>query len=279
MGTLLSCLCAGSQPPYDRLTLIYAAAVELSGETSFPSTACVAAQPPLRRLGYIYAVFREISGDTSLPSQECVEAEPYADQVSRIYEAVFAYAADDALADVRCVRGRPIWQQFLEVYRALYVAAGSPDELTDPRCVQVQSSLDILTHVYCSLLYLIENANPIVLSATVDESGNNIEITFNQNVTGQVLFDITIDGVPFNIDYDSGEGGSVYSYIIDGHTVVSGEVVLLNYSPGNIVSVSTGNPLEAFVDFPVTNPFDVDLRVTSDGDTRVTSDADNRVTA
>jgi hypothetical protein len=255
MPELPTCECISGFPPYDRLTFIYQAAAELSGDDSLPAADCVAGVPPFQRFAYIYAAFRVIAGDDSLPSQECVEGESFSDQVSRIYQAVTIYADDDSLLSYECVRGLPLWQQWREIYRALYVAAGSPDELEDPLCVN--STFDVLSAVFCSLLYLIENANPIVLSAAVDGTGGLIEITFNQNVTGQTLFDITINGIQFSIDYDSGDGSSVYSYLIDGATVSQGDVVLLNYTPGDVVSVATGNPLEAFTDFPVTNPFDV----------------------
>lgn len=255
MPELPTCECISGFPPFDRLTFIYQAAAELSGDDTLPSADCVAGVPPFDRFAYIYAAFRVIAGDDTLPSQECVEGEPFADQVTRIYEAVFVYAADDSLLAVECVRGLPIWQQWREIYRALYVAAGSPDELEDPLCIN--STFDVLSEVYCSLLYLIENANPIVLAAVVLEDGNTIQVTFNQAVTGQIGFNTTINAVQFNLEYNSGEGSNTYIFIIDGPTVGEGDVVLLNYTPGDVVSVATGNPLEAFVDFPVTNPFDV----------------------
>lgn len=256
MPELPTCECISGFPPFDRLTFIYQAAAELSGDDTLPSADCVAGVPPFDRFAYIYVAFRGIAEDDTLPSQECVEGESFADQVTRIYEAVFAYAADDSLLAVDCVRGLPIWQQWREIYRALYVAAGSPDELEDPLCIN--STFDVLNEVFCSLIYLIENANPIVLSAIIQEDGNTVLITFNQAVTGSssALF-FTVDGVERTFSYQGGEGTSVYEILLDDAPIVEGEVVLMDYTPGAIVSVATGNPLEAFVDFPVTNPFDV----------------------
>lgn len=268
MASLLSCLCAGSQPPFDRLTLIYEAARELSGDDSLPSAVCVAAVPPLARIAYIFAAFRAVAGDDELPSQECVEGEPYPDQVTRIYEAAFAYAADDTLTAVECVRGLPIWQQWLPIYEALYAAAGDPEELETPVCVAGLPQFDILTQIYCAITYLIENANPIVLSATILEDGNTVQITFNQAVTGTSGFFFTVDGVERSFTYQAGEGTAVYEYVLDDAPIVEGEEVLMDYTPGGVVSVTTGNPLEAFTDFPVTNPFDVFYYLRPDGVSR-----------
>jgi hypothetical protein len=266
MPELPTCECIGGFPPYDRLTFIYQAAAELSGDESLPSADCVAGVPPFSRFAYIYAAFRVLAEDDSLPSQECVEGEPFQDQVTRIYQAVFAYAGDAGLPDVDCVRGTPMWQQWVNIYAALYSAAGEPDELTDPLCIN--STFDVLSEVFCAIIYLIENANPIVLSAVILEDGSTVQITFNQAVTGTTGFFFTVDGVERSFTYQSGDGTAVYEYLLDDAPIVEGEVVLMDYTPGGIVSVATGNPLEAFTDFSVTNPFDVFYYLRPDGVSR-----------
>lgn len=267
MPELPTCDCIGGFPPYDQLTFIYQAAAELSGDDTLPSADCVAGVPPFSRFAYVYAAFRVIAEDDSLPSQECVEGEPFQDQVTRIYQAVFAYAGDAGLPSVECVRGTPLWQQWVNIYAALYSAAGEPDELADPACIDGQTEGDILSAVFCAITYLIENANPIVLSAAVTGAGNTLEIVFNQPVTGQNGFVIKVNGGVISIGFGGGEGTNTYTIDLDT-MVVEGDVVTLDYSPGNVVSVATGNPLEAFTDFPVTNPFDVFYYLRPDGVSR-----------
>lgn len=150
MPELPTCLCVRGLPPYDRLTAIYQAAAELSGDGDLPDPVCVAGVPPFQRFSYIYEAFRELSGSGSLPSQTCVAGESPQDQVSRIYQAVAIYADDSSLLSYECVRGMPMWQQWIEIYRALYLAAGSPDTLVNPACVTI-ANLDVLIDVFCSL--------------------------------------------------------------------------------------------------------------------------------
>jgi hypothetical protein len=256
MPELPTCDCISGFPPYDRLTFIYQAAAEFSQDTSLPSVDCVAGVPPFQRFAYIFAAFRVLAEDDSLPSQECVEGEPFPDQVTRIYQAVRIYAGDAGLPEVDCVRGLPMWQQWVSIYEALYSAAGEPAELTAPECISGYPVGDILSAVFCGLNYLVVNANPIVLSATVLPGGLSYSVTFNQAVTGTDLFELFINGGgPINQAYVSGDGTSTLIFEIDTE-VVEGDVVTLNYTPGNVVSVATGDPLEAFTDFPVNNPFD-----------------------
>lgn len=54
MPELPTCLCIWELPAYDRLTAIYQAAAELTGDPSLPDVSCVAAAPPLQRWGFIY---------------------------------------------------------------------------------------------------------------------------------------------------------------------------------------------------------------------------------
>lgn len=246
MPELPTCLCVSGMPPYDRLTAIYQAAAELSGDSSLPDSLCVAGVPPLARLSYIYAAFRVIAADNSLPSQECIEGEQFSDQVARIYQAARIYAGDSSLAEWTCVRGRPIWQQWLEIYRALYVAAGSPAELTSPYCLSPQPSLQILTDVFCALTAACQT--PELLSATINS--NILTLVFSERVTGSVGFSLDIEGGAVGLTYTSGQGTDTLVYT-SASAANPGDDVLLSYAPGN---VGSGNcPLEEFADFLVTN--------------------------
>jgi hypothetical protein len=245
MPELPTCDCISGYPPYDRLTFIYQAAAELSGDTSLPAVECVAGVPPFDRFSYIYAAFRVLAGDDSLPSQECVEGESYQNQVTRIYQAARLYAADSGLPAVDCVRGLPIWQQWHSIYTALYSLV---DEYANPNCVPF--TFDVLNYIYCALIAGCET--PVVESA--DYNLDLLVITFNVPVTGFNAgangFELTIAGNPAQIDYIAGSGTNVVSFSSDIEAAL-GDEVLLSYTPGVIAN---GNcPLLGFSNFEVTN--------------------------
>lgn len=251
MPELPDCNCIGGFPPYDRLTFIYQAAKELSGDTTLPSADCVAGVPPFSRFAYIYAAFRVLADDSSLPSMECVEGEQFKDQVTRIYQAARIYAADSSLPTYECVRGTPIWQQWVNIYAALYSAAGGPDELVSPYCVSPQ--FDVLSHVFCALVAACQT--PVLVSATI--VGTSLTLVFSERVTGSSGFAIDIDGTPTGLAYTSGQGTDTLVYTTDLPGANPGEEVILDYTPGNVTS---GNcPLEAIDDFEVTNNTGVDF--------------------
>lgn len=249
MPALPTCACVRGLPPYDRLTAIYQAAAELSGDDTLPDVLCVAGVPPFQRFSYIYAALRVIAGDDSLPSQECIEGESPSDQVARIYQAAAIYAADDTLDSYECVRGLPLWQQWVEIYTALYVAAGSPDELTSPACVN--TSFDILSEVFCALAAgEAPCVIPTLVSATIGVDGDLLTLVFSENVTGQNGFELFSDGSPVAAIYASGEGTN--TLLFDTGTINEGENVTLDYTPGDVES-GPECPLAGFTDFPVTN--------------------------
>lgn len=251
MAELPTCECVRGLPPYDRLTFIYQAAAELSGDTTLPSADCVAGVPPFERFSYIYAAFRVLAGDNSLPSQECVEGESFQDQVTRIYEAVRAYAGDDGLTPVACVRGTPIWRQWVEIYRALYVSAGEPEELPDPDCVS--GPFAGLSESYCALTAVCQT--PVLVSATINV--DILTLVFSERVTGSAGFAIEIAGAPAGLTYQSGQGSDTLVYAADPPGANPGDEVVLRYTPGN---VTNGNcPLEIFLDFPVDNQTGVEF--------------------
>jgi hypothetical protein len=248
MPELPTCDCISGFPPYDRLTFIYQAAAELSGDTTLPSADCVAGVPPFDRFAYIYAAFRVLAEDDSLPSQECIEGESYQDQVTRIYEAARIYAGDDGLPAVECVRGLPIWQQWDSIYAALYSAAGEPDELEDPTCVG--PNFDVLSGVYCALLTIsIPCVTPVLVSATIN--GDILTLVFSEEVTGTEGFLIEIEGDSPTLTYTSGEGTDTLVFTTDPPGANPGEEVLLDYTPGNVTNQDC--PLASFEDFVVTN--------------------------
>jgi len=246
MPELPTCGCISGFPPYDRLTFIYQAAAELSGDSSLPSADCVAGVPPFERFAYIFAAFRVIAEDDSLPSQECVEGEPFPDQVTRIYQAVRIYAGDAGLPDVLCVRGTPMWQQWVNIYAALYSAAGAPDELTDPACLFGQPAGDILSAVFCALTAAC--VTPTLVSAEID--GLVLTLVFSENVTGTSGFMLNIEGDDVAVTYSSGEGTNTLIYSADS-PAGEGNEVILDYTPGNVTNRDC--PLAAIEDFQVTN--------------------------
>ena len=170
MPELPTCACVRGLPPYDRLTAIYQAAANLSGDTSLPDATCVAAVPPFQRFAYIYAAFRILADDGDLPLQGCIASESLSDQVSAIYRAVYLYADDATLLSYECVRGLPLWQQWVEIYRALYLAAGSPEELLPPLCVA--PTFDVLSDVYCATIFLEDSVVVLLASLDITEESN-----------------------------------------------------------------------------------------------------------
>lgn len=244
MPELPTCLCVRGLPPYDRLTAIYQAAAELSGDESLPDSLCVAGVPPFDRFAYIYAAFRVIAEDDTLPSMECVEGESPQDQVSRIYQAAAIYADDPSLPSYLCVRGLPIWHQWQEIYRALYIAVGEPEELIDPLCTN--ASFDILSEVFCALTSVC--VTPVLESASILD--DILTLTFSTRVTGNDGFDLEVDGVPATLTYLAGEGTDtlVFSSSVPALT---GDAVLLDYAPGDVTNRDC--PLASFSDFVVTN--------------------------
>lgn len=247
MPELPTCACIGGYPPFDRLTFIYQAARELSGDTTLPSADCVAGVPPFSRFAYIYAAFRVLAADSSLPSQECVEGESKADQVSRIYQAARIFAGDSSLPTYECVRGKPIWQQWVNIYAAVYSAQGEPEELPLPACVN--TTFDVLSHVYCALI--AGCVVPTLVSASINEA--TVTLVFSNNVTGTTGFTISIDGDEFALTYVSGQGTNTYTYA-SPEAADPGDVVTLSYTPGNITNGDC--PLAAISDFPVDNELD-----------------------
>lgn len=249
MPELPTCACIGGYPPFDRLTLIYQAARELSGDTTLPSADCVAGVPPFARFAYIYAAFRALAGDDSLPSMECVEGEPFQDQITRIYQAAFAYAADSGLPAVACVRGTPIWQQWVNIYAAVYSAQGEPEELPLPGCVN--ATFDVLSNVYCALI--AGCVTPTLLSASINDSTVTLVFSHSVTGTGALDFTVTIDGDTFTLVYVSGEGTNTYIFA-SPESAVQGAVVTLDYTPGDITNGDC--PLAVISNFPVDNELD-----------------------
>ena len=245
MPELPTCSCVRGLAPYDRLTAIYQAAAELSGDTSLPDALCVAGVPPFDRFAYIYAAFRVLAGDDTLPSQECIEGESFQDQVSRIYQAVLAYAGDESLPAYLCIRGLPIWQQWVSIYNALYVSAGSPDSLTNPLCVN--PTFDVLSEVFCAML--VQKQPPELLSATIDD--DQVVFHFSEAVFGHDGLSLVVQGVPGNLTYVGGEGTVTLTFTSDV-SAGTGDDVTADYVPGDIVD-GDGDPLAAFTNFPVTN--------------------------
>jgi len=253
MPELPTCSCVRGLPPYDRLTAIYQAAAELSGDDTLPDSLCVAGVPPFQRFSYIYAAFRVIAGDDTLPSQECIEGESPADQVSRIYQAAAIYADDDTLLTYECVRGLPLWQQWREIYRALYVAAGEPEELVDPICVN--TTFDVLSEVFCALAAgEAPCVIPTLVSGTIAVDGVTLTLVFSEEVTGTgASFILNTDSDSHTLTYASGDGTNTLVFTI-APAAIEGESAALEYdASGGDVESGPDCPLASFQGFPVTN--------------------------
>jgi hypothetical protein len=252
MPELPTCDCISGFPPYDRLTFIYQAAAELSGDTTLPSADCVAGVPPFDRFAYIYAAFRVLAEDDSLPSQECIEGESYQDQVTRIYQAARIYAADDALPAVECVRGLPIWQQWDNIYAALYSAAGEPEELTAPECLN--ATLDTLSAVYCALVASeAPCVIPTLLSATIGTTGETITLVFDEEVTSTGAgWLVNMDSASSTLTYLSGTGTDTLMFTMDT-PALAGESAFIEYDATVGDAASGDCLLVTFGSFPVTN--------------------------
>lgn len=230
-------------PPYDRLTAIYQAAAELSGDTSLPDVSCVAGVPPFERFAYIYAAFRVLADDSTLPSQECVEGESFQNQVTEIYRAVLIYSGADE--SYLCARGLPLWQQWQLIYAALYESAGDQETLESPVCTS--PTFDILSDIYCALLDQ-GCVTPELVSAVIGFDGETLTLVFSEIITGHEGFVFFQNGVEVGTTYVSGEGTTTLIF----ETVVSEDTTLtLDYAPGNVINGEC--PLEAFTGFPVVN--------------------------
>ncbi len=203
MPELPTCACIRGLAPYDRLTAIYQAAAELSGDSSLPDALCVAGVSPFDRFSFIYEAFRVLAGDDTLPSQECIEGESFQDQVSHIYQAVLAYADDESLPAYLCVRGLPIWQQWVSIYNALYVSAGSPEELVNPLCVS--PTFDVLSEVFCALtatspatllasFYIPEIVDTFSRSVAAGYTGNGDADSYQREAAVDVLRGVSFFG-------------------------------------------------------------------------------------
>ncbi len=96
---------------------------------------------------------------------------------------------------------------------------------------------------------------PVVVSASVAADGVTLTLTFDKAVnlhTGFALRRVTPTSGLFAKNYTSGDGTTAKVFTVILTTVKFGDVVVLDYTPGDVVDL-TGNPLQMFTDFPVTN--------------------------
>ncbi len=223
MPELLSCECIGGLPPYDRLTAIYQAAVELSGDTELPEEECIAGLPPFDRFAYIYAAFRVLAADDELPSFECVRGLPYQDQVTLIYQAARIFAGDETLPEAICIYGTPIWDQWRSIYAALYAASTDQDALTPPLCLE--GPFAGLSESFCALAS--GEAGPVDADwALFFEDGtiNNLLTVANLNaaMVGGTTETWSLTSVPIDHTFVVGENSEPLRTLAIGGTTYDG---------------------------------------------------------
>jgi len=148
---LETCECVAGKPPLERLTDIYAAFADVSGDELLPSSICVNGKPPWSRLDDIYCAARAWTDSEELPTCECVIGLTVADKLTAIYEALFIAADDDTLTDPLCIRGLPIGQQLTAIYAALLTLT-TDETLPSALCVTGYPDYDKLTVIYCAAL-------------------------------------------------------------------------------------------------------------------------------
>lgn len=95
---------------------------------------------------------------------------------------------------------------------------------------------------------------PRITSATILANGTTLRIVFRKAVNGSTGFTLTgASGGVTGLTYSSGTGTTTLDYTID-RTVYSNETgAKLNYTPGNITTVSAATAMDAFTNRPVTN--------------------------
>lgn len=91
---------------------------------------------------------------------------------------------------------------------------------------------------------------PTYSSSTVLEDGETLRITLSEAVNGHTGF--TLSG-GFTATYLSGEGTAELLFTLSSIVASGPSPFNVSYSPGDVVSVSSATPLEAFSDFPAAN--------------------------
>lgn len=98
---------------------------------------------------------------------------------------------------------------------------------------------------------IVTDPIPQLSSASVDATGTAFTLVFSEPVTGHAGFVLTASGGASSLTYAAGNGTDTFTFTL-GRTIVADEVLTLAYVPGDAED-ATGNALEAFSGFAVTN--------------------------
>jgi hypothetical protein len=94
----------------------------------------------------------------------------------------------------------------------------------------------------------------LLTSATVPAAGTTIACVFSEAVSGTEGTGWTVSATGGAVTVSSGSGSGTDTITLTlSRTIESGEIVTLDYSPGDIVTVAGSRPLAAFSGFSVTN--------------------------
>jgi len=98
-----------------------------------------------------------------------------------------------------------------------------------------------------------DSTAPTLVSAAINIEGDQLVLTFNENVVGTDSDGLVLTGEEGSLvaTYESGTGTTALAFDLN-RTVYDDEVVTLDYAPGNIEDTSA-NALASISDFAVTN--------------------------
>lgn len=146
-------------------------------------------------------------------------------------------------------------------------------------CVAGKPPMERLDDIFCALASMDTGCTtPTLLSATINSTGEEITLVFDEPVTSDGSgFSVIIDfsGISLTIPI-SGDGTTTIVFGLEPDATEG--PATLNYNQGSGNATSGDCPLLSIEGFEVTNNTGVFFfRVTSEGDFRVTSGADSRV--
>jgi hypothetical protein len=109
-----------------------------------------------------------------------------------------------------------------------------------------------LTQSDVNAMFAGPSTAPTLSTATINSAGTSLTLVFSEAVNGNTGVTINPSGGSAGLTYSSGSGSTTLVYTI-GRTILSSETVTLDYTPGNIVSVSASIGLDAISARSVTN--------------------------
>jgi hypothetical protein len=126
----------------------------------------------------------------------------------------------------------------------------------------------------------------LLTAATVPEAGTTIVCVFSEAMSGTAGTGWTVEASGGNVTVSSGSGSGTNTLTLTlSRTIESSEIVILDYQPGDIITVNASSPLSAIV-VPVTNsstvaeaipPTFVDASIPTAGTTLIVNFSENVV--